>query len=122
MKIINNNSSSSGAEAQSFGSFAITLQDDESAVLSLPVRHGHVLISTSDVDTHGMVWVRHSSAVKYFGGAKLDVLVNTILSGTTGTDGKITISTNSGDFYIENRRGISVSLSLTFLGIAAVRM
>lgn len=122
MKTISNLASVGAAESQSFGSFAVNLADDESVVLALPVDYGHVLVAEASVNTHGMAWVRGSSAVKYFGGANFDVLSNTVLSGTTGTDGKLTVSTNANNFYLENRTGVTVNVSITFLGISSVRI
>lgn len=110
------------SESPAFGSFAVTLADDESMTMRLPVDFGHVLVADASLTNHGMAWVRGSSASKYFGGANFAVLVNTILTGTTGTDGQVTISTNSNNFYIENRAGASINISITFLGIAANRI
>lgn len=122
MVTIESNVRVGASESPAFGSFAITLADDESAVMKLPVDYGHVLVAEASLASHGMAWVRGSSAVKYFGGAGFTVLVNTILNGTTGTDGQMTISTSVGNFYVENRTGVSVKLSITFLGIAANRI
>lgn len=112
----------SGNESQCFGSFAVTLSDDESAVMVLPVDYGHVMIAESSSATHGMAWVRGSSSVRYAGGANFDVVTNTALEGTTGIDGKVTISTSENNFYIENRSGTTVNISITFLGIATYRI
>ncbi|WP_324043991.1 hypothetical protein [Aeromonas dhakensis] len=122
MIAVNNNKKMGGNEAAAFGSMAVSLLDDESAVMVLPVDYGHVLIAESSSATHGMAWVRGSSSVKYAGGANFDVVTNTVLEGTTGIDGKITISTNNNNFYVENRSGAPVSLSITFLGMAANRI
>lgn len=122
MLTIPNKVSIGGAESQTFGSFAITLKDDESCTLKLPIDAGHVLIAELSSASHGMAWVRGSSAVKYFGGNKFAVLVNTPLLGTTGEDGFLTISTSAGDFYLENRTGVTIEVSVTFLGITADRI
>lgn len=122
MITINNDPRCATNEAQSFGSFAIALKDDESAALVLPVDYGHVFVAESGSNNHGMAWVRGSSAVKYFGGSNFDVLINTVLNGTTGTDGKLTISSNGGKFYIENRTGTTINISITFLGMATNRI
>lgn len=44
-------------------------------------------------------------------GTLLNCLTDTILTGTTGPDGKVNISANGGDgkIYIENRRGASTT-------------
>lgn len=122
MITINNDPRCASNEAQSFGSFAIALQDDDAAVLNLPVDYGHVFVAESSTSNHGMAWIRGSSAVKYFGGVNFDVLSNIVLNGTAGTDGKLTVSSNGGKFYIENRTGSAISISVTFLGIAANRI
>lgn len=111
-----------GAEAHAFGSFAVTLLDDESMMVPLPVDFGHVFVAESSATTHGLAWVRGSSAVKYAGGANFNVVANTVLSGTTGTDGSITLSTNSSNLYLENRSGATVNLSITVLGISKTRI
>lgn len=122
MVVIQNRRQMSGSESQCFGSFAVTLADDESAMMVLPVDYGHVLVAESSSATHGMAWVRGSSSVKYAGGVNFDVVTKTILQGTTGVDGKITVSTSENNFYIENRSGATINVSLTFLGIASYRI
>ncbi|QDK20824.1 hypothetical protein ES815_21925 [Leclercia adecarboxylata] len=122
MVTVNNDPRCATNEAQSFGSFAIALQDDEAAVLNLPVDYGHVFVAESSTSNHGMAWIRGSSAVKYFGGANFDVLTNTVLSGITGADGKLTISSNGSKCYIENRTGAAINISMTFLGMATNRI
>lgn len=122
MITVDSNNRTAGNEAPAFGSFAVSLADDESAVMAMPVDYGHVLVADTSTNSNGMAWIRGSSAVKYFGGANFAVLVNTVLNGTTGTDGQLTVSTNANNFYIENRLGAAVNLSITFLGIAANRI
>lgn len=121
MKVISNNPLIGGAEAQAFGSFAVELLPDESAVFSLPFDVGHVLVASTSISTHGMVWARGSSTVKYFGGSDFDVLGNTVLSGTTGAAGKLTISTSGSSFYIENRTAGTATYTITFIGLAKGR-
>lgn len=122
MIVIENRRQMGGNESQCFGSFAVTLADDESAMMMLPVDYGHVLVAESSSATHGMAWVRGSSSVKYAGGVNFDVVTNTVLEGATGIDGKVTVSTSANNFYIENRSGATINVSLTFLGIAAYRI
>lgn len=121
MKTINNDIAARGDESQTFGSFIVRLLDDESAVLALPTTCGHVLIASVGSANHGMAWFRSSTAVKYFGGSVFDVLINTVLEGSTGTDGKLTMSTNGGNFYLENRTGASIDVNITFFGISVLR-
>lgn len=122
MITIESNTRVGGNESPAFGSFAVTLADDESATMKLPVDFGHVLVAENSLNTHGLAWMRASAATKYFGGANFTALSNTILTGTTGTDGQLTVSSNAGNFYIENRVGAAVNLSVTFLGISANRI
>lgn len=51
-------------------------------------------------------------------GTLLATVVDTVLTGTTGADGKITISANGGDgkIYVENRRGGSTSFFYLEIG------
>ncbi len=48
----------------------------------------------------------------------IDVQTSTaILTGTTGADGRMTISANdNGNIYIENRLGLTISIAYTILG------
>lgn len=122
MKTISNLASCGATESQSFGSFAVNLADDESVMLSMPIKYGHVFVAEAASLTNGMAWVRGSHAVKYFGGANFAVSSNTVLTGTTGVDGNLTVSTNSNNFYLENRTGVEINVSITFLGINSVRI
>lgn len=122
MITIESNQRVDGNEAPTFGSFAITLLDDESATMKLPFDFGHVLVAEVSNSAHGMAWMRGSSAVKYAGGANFTASANVILTGTTGVDGQMTVSSNANNFYIENRTGATVNVSITFLGIAANRI
>ncbi|MFQ6158877.1 hypothetical protein [Sinorhizobium meliloti] len=55
------------------------------------------------------------SATKQFGGANF-VGVNTDVTGTTGTDGNVTVGVVSGNIRIENRAGSSQVFRYAFLG------
>lgn len=122
MITLESNTKLDASESPAFGSFAVTLADDDYMTMRLPIDYGHVLVSETSIDSHGMAWLKSNSAVKYFGGANFAVMVNTILTGTKGVDGQLTVSTNTSNFYIENRTGVSVNLSITFLGIATNRI
>lgn len=122
MKTLPVYSNEGGQESSCFGSFAITLLDDESASFNLPVDFGHVFVSTPSSSANGLAWVRGSSMVKYGGGPGFNVLVNTELTGTTGEDGKLTISANSNIFYIENRTGAKQNIAMTFIGLGTNRI
>lgn len=122
MQNIDTNINCGGVESQCFGSFAVLLTDDESASMSLPVDFGHVFISSPSAGANGLVWLRGSSAVKYAGGNSFAVIVNTELSGTTGEDEKLTVSTANSMFYIENRTGAEQKIVITFIGLGASRI
>ena len=51
-------------------------------------------------------------------GTLLATAVDTVLTGTTGIDGKVTISANGGDgkIYVENRRGGSTTFTYLEIG------
>lgn len=57
------------------------------------------------------------SVVALFAGS-LTTVSQSVLSGTTGTDGRLTIgqSSTDGSFTVENRTGSSRNISVTFLG------
>ncbi len=122
MITISNNTQTDAAEAQAFGSFAFALADDEAGVCKLPIEVGHVFVAESSTLSHGLAWMRGTAAVKYSGGANFIALSNTALAGTTGTDGNLTISSSAGNFYIENRTGVAIKASVTFIGLAAARI
>jgi hypothetical protein len=66
----------------------------------------------------GRVYLRGTSSVNYAevaapAGSVLTGLANTVLAGTTGTDGNLTVSAvNGGTVYVENRTGGTVALTI----------
>ena len=51
-----------------------------------------------------------------FGGANFATLASgTVPTGTTGTDGKLNVSSTNGAIYVENRTGGSIEVTLAYL-------
>ena len=101
-----------------------TMNDDTAIILTPPLTTpiGIVLInarSTGYQQIFGMAQYRALTTVfctSMFGGTAFAVSTG-ILGGTTGTDGKLTVSPHTdGKLYIENRFGSAVSIAVTFLG------
>lgn len=95
---------------------------DDTAISFTPINvYGALLIHlrTSGKLADGLVAYRTDSSPAtriIVGLADLQVTTG-VLSGTTGTDGKMTISTHTnGMIYIENRLGTSISLTYVQLG------
>ncbi|NSZ06472.1 hypothetical protein G6M14_08880 [Agrobacterium tumefaciens] len=65
---------------------------------------------------NGIFTARTSGTPQCFGitsfGANVSFVTGTVLTGTTGTDGNMTISATSTGVYIENRTGASVTINL----------
>lgn len=93
---------------------AYTIADDNVASFSLV--YGCVIVTARDDSTVGCIIGVRSGASPYT--TSLGVGSNTNLStatltGTTGTDGKFTVSASgSGVIYLENRRGASVTVQV----------
>lgn len=79
-----------------------------------------ILSSTTFGDSvPGIIHFRAASSptcTKIAGGSNLNVTTG-VLTGTTGTNGRVTVScTDGGVIYIENRMGSTMSIRTTFLG------
>lgn len=96
------------------------IADDNVAVITPFQNTGVILINaTTFTNTvSGILSYRAASgAIMHIlaGGANLESSTS-ILTGTTGTDGKVTISANSnGNIYLENRMGGSITFRAAFL-------
>lgn len=98
-------------------SFVRAIADD--SVLTVAVNaHGWVFINgNNNAGDYAMVQYR-SVATLYCIGVALGANVNVttgVLTGTSGTDGKITISVDSNTLYIENRKGSTRTIAGFFL-------
>lgn len=97
------------------GMFSIS--DDDVLVLDLPTNTfaGMAFLNSNLVGGPSAILAfraaSSNSFVTHMGGntANLNLLQQTVLSGTTGPDGAINVSCTNGKFYIENRRGGSRS-------------
>ncbi|QYJ23441.1 hypothetical protein KYT87_09560 [Achromobacter sp. ES-001] len=99
-------------------SFTMTIADDTAISWTPPRAHQHVFVSLASNSQYGQAWVRQTptpNAVKVSGGAAFATLASA-LSGTTGTDGNVTLGASGGLMYLENRSGNSQSFTVTQLG------
>lgn len=110
-----------------FYSRRITVADDAAAVVAASTNDftSNMHITPTSVpaagNPAGSVWLRASSspsAAIISLSTTTNVSVTTgILTGTTGTDGNLTISAaNNGNYYIENRTGASKTFIITLMG------
>lgn len=116
-----------GVTAPGMNTTTFSLADDTATSFALPSSNlgaGAMIIiaSASSAAINGVYWVRGSGSPACT--ASTTLLANTavttgVLTGTTGTDGNFTISAaNDGRVYLENRRGSTLSGSVTV--VAAV--
>jgi hypothetical protein len=99
--------------------YSIVVADDSFTTIVPPsdLDPGFLMIAGSGTTKHMMAWYRASSspASSKYAGAAATVIVNTALTGTTGTDGNITVGVQEDLIYIENRGGSSDTFIITFL-------
>lgn len=105
---------------QSFRTGAVTVADDAVVSITPPsLNEGILMVDTTSAD---QLWATikfraagtHLCRAAGTNGTLID-LVTTPLTGTTGTDGRTTISCNSGVIQIENRMGAARQYVYTFL-------
>jgi len=94
--------------------------DDTAISVTVPtdVNGGMLLFYLAKSGTHNgiLTWRTGSSPYCTILVAQSDIETSTsVLTGTTGTDGKITISATGGTIYVENRTGSSQTVRLTLL-------
>jgi len=110
---------SDGVWRQGKKTVSVVITDDGFATIVPPAEldPGFILISGSGTTKHMMAWYRAttSPASSKYAGAAATVIVNTALTGTTGTDGNITVGVQNNLIYIENRGGSSDTFLITFL-------
>jgi hypothetical protein len=107
--------------AQRFITRTDSIADD--AVVSFAPNQiiGTIILSSSSFggSVPGIIHYRAvatATCTKIAGGANLNVTTG-VLTGTTGTDGRVTVScTDSGIVYVENRMGGQMSIRITILG------
>lgn len=100
-----------------------TINDDSVLVISPPMNYGVLIISPRHTNYryYGAIftfraYVNNNFMTMLTDNANFETTVGE-LNGTTGADGKVTVSSNyDSKIYIENRCGMAVSVCLTFLG------
>jgi len=70
-----------------------------------------IVIVDGSVNVQGLLAFSSASVVKGSIASGIDVTTG-VLTGTTGTDGKLTVSVDSGKLYIENRLGSQVNMHI----------
>lgn len=101
---VKNYPSMTPVKAQGFYSFEVEIPDQDVYVFTPKGLVGFIKIASSSATDYGELWFRGSLATKAWGGTDLEAGAG-VLTGTTGTDGKLTISSYGTNLYIENRRG-----------------
>lgn len=95
------------------------LADDAAVSITPPVSQGFFLIRKAGGSNGGALVAFDAVATPYtvlIAGTAIMAATTGALTGTTGTDGKITISAHSdGKLYIENRFGATIYLSYQVL-------
>ena len=98
--------------------YSVLIANDAFAIVTPPKRDvGFIMVTGGGTATHIMGWYRATSVpagTKYAGSLTTD-MVNTALTGTTGTDGNVTIGVQNNQIYIENREGVTNTFKVTFL-------
>jgi hypothetical protein len=101
----------------------ITLADD--TAISINVAEGGtdqnitfiLTVASNDANSNGVAWLKcrrtaGTAAISTIAGGANFAVTTGVLTGTTGTDTKLTVSANNnGRFYIENRTGASITLT-----------
>lgn len=98
--------------------YSVSIANDSFAIITPPAADvGVIAVSGSGTATHIFGWYRATSSpasLKYAGAATA-VMVNTALTGTTGTVGNVTIGIQNNAIYIENRNGSTNTFKVSFL-------
>ena len=111
--------------APRFNSITVTVGDDNVAVISNLLTKGGFVYITHDPDSSFVQFAisgqaffdigSSSFAIKVLGGNEFKV-VSTALTGTSGSDGNVTLGVDTGNLYLENRYGTSQSFTITVIG------
>lgn len=82
-----------------------------------PSLGGHILVTGDGTATHMMGWYRATSSPvsSKYAGAATTAMVNAALTGTTGTDGNVTIGVQNNLIYLESRNGSTNTFKITFI-------
>jgi hypothetical protein len=89
---------------------------DDTVFTFVPNRSsGFLFVTLPSVTHYGQAWFRATSSpvgAKSAGGANF-LVVSTALTGTTGTDGNVTLGVQNNLLYVENRSGGSQTVTVT---------
>ena len=117
-----NFSPNGAATSKNYGGVSITLNDDEVRTLNPGRTEGVLIISprTANIATYNAILVYRTVTGSEFtqpiiANGSIFIFTTGILTGTTGADAKITVSTHQGIIYIENRSGAPRAMSFVLL-------
>lgn len=108
----------SGGWASLVGSFKVTIADDAVYSWTPLETNQFVFVTAPSVSAYGQAWVRTTSspASAKIAGPATFATMNSALTGTTGTDGNVTLGAQNGALYLENRSGGSLQFSVGQIG------
>lgn len=111
------------AQVQAVSGAPVMVADDAAVLIPCPSIAGFVLMGVTGSDPRAdlsAILVQDTGSTpglqELFSTTDVDALGTGVLSGTTGTDGKLSISAVTGGLWVENRTGSAQSVNLTFLG------
>lgn len=96
-------------------SLSTTLADDAVVTLTIPATGCHIAVSTNNGAQRYFGYVRPGGFVDISIGATVDTTTG-VLTGTTGVDGRLTLSIDTTTFYVENRLGSSRPITVSIIG------
>jgi hypothetical protein len=92
---------------------------DDAATSITVGAEGWAFIRVDDNDYIMVTWRTSGTVVSIAAASGMDVVANTALTGTSGTNGNATVSYNGTSLYIENRRGGSKTFNVLIIkGVA----
>lgn len=113
-----------------FNAVEITINDDSVGSITPPYTGGQAFLTADPTDPKGAEW---STQIYYDVGSSLDIIQTTVgvsptfvfgsfidvttsnVTGTTGTNGRVTIAAQSNTLKIENRSGSTITYHIKFL-------
>jgi len=100
------------------GTASIYLPDDTAVSFPIPSNHAIITVSGFRAAMNGAVACQSAATEKMYGNANF-VGSTSVLTGTTGTDGNVTVSVTGGRAYVENRSGQPETMGLQVVASAA---
>ncbi len=101
-----------------FNSFTETVQDQSVVDMPVGTTKGFIFITGCGHEEFGVAWFRASASASVkiiFSETSFDVAVG-VGTGTSGSDGNITLFVSNGRLQIENRTGSEQLIQVTVLG------